>query len=629
MIKRLIYGIMVVAMTVTSLSVFGCGGTTDPQPKDEGVDIWGVNAAVKVLQDWEKDYYGTAVTEAKMDFDCIKGETESAQFIITPEEKVSSFDFTVGDLTGDNGATIESGSFEVFAQKYMEITQGTDTPAPSKGMAYLAGWWPDAIIPINKYKAVKENKIEAGENQGIWVNVNVSEDTASGTYTGKGVLTLDGKEYDIPITVNVYDLTLPKTMHNQLGYIVGYGQISKAGVEITENTYDTYYWFIANKRITPMYIVPNFNMGGSYESAASNFAEALVPYAKSAIVSGYNLEAKGESYTDPDSGSVGSVLAYDYLVKVFTAIAQKNIELRQAGEKTDTGEEINMFKKLYIYLGGMEDEPTAGDYFKVRENDRRITRARNEVAPMLADYPDIQLSLLEMKHIVTSPYTDMLVGTDETGGVQTWCPQGSEFQTEAGRAKYYARIDGAEGRAYGEKTWWYFCESPRSPMVSFQIDDNLISMRMVTYMQYDYRISGNLYWNINYAEKYNGNTTVRDYWNDPKTWFYVNGDGYLTYPGTKYKMNTPISTVRLEALREAQEDYEYFWMLEQEVAKYNAAHGTDIDAREIFRGKVQGLYNGIIANQDTTQFTARRIEFIKFLESVVKDNSVLAAYVAQ
>ena len=627
MVKRFIYGIITAVMAISSLSAFGCGKSDDDTPDYEGVDIWGVNSAVKVLRDWGKEEYGAAVTVAAMDFDCIKGETESAQFIITPEKKVSSFDFTIGDVTGDNGATIESGSFEIFAQKYIEVERGSGVPAPSKGMAHLAGWWPDAVIPINKYKAVRENKIEAGDNQGIWVNVNVSENTASGTYAGKGVLTLDGKEYDIPITVNVYDLTMPKEMHNQLAFILLYDNIADAGVEITENTYSTYYWFMANKRITPAYVVPNFLRSGSNAEIAQSFAEALVPYAKSAIVSGYNLEKKGETVTNPDNGSDCTVMDYDYLVEVFKAVINKNVALIQAGEKTDTGEEIDIFKKMYIWLGPWEDEPSPDKYYAIKENDRRITRAKNEVKPLLDGYPDLQRSLMELKHVVTTPYNEQIAGTDETGGVQTWCSLVKEYQTEAGRAEYYARLDGAEGREYGENIWWYTTQECRSPYVNYDLDDNMISARMSTYMQYDYRISGSLYWGVNFARKVTaGGTPVRDYWNDPQTWFDVNGDGYLTYPGRKYNMNTPISTTRLEILREAQEDYEYFWILEQEVAKYNTSHGTDVDARAIFRGYFSDLYNGAIADLDSTKFVARRIEFIKFLENVVKDGSLLSEY---
>ncbi|MBR5388727.1 MAG: DUF4091 domain-containing protein [Clostridia bacterium] len=617
MIKRFVRGMLIAVMTVAALPVAACG--SEPAKQKGDADVWGVNAAVKVLQDWEKSSYGNAVTEAKMVFDCIKGETESAQFIATPKENVSAFDFTVGEIANENGTKLEADLFEVFAQKYIEVVQPSNNPAPSKGMAHYVGWWPDAIIPMAKYKAVKENKIKADENQGIWVNVNVPDDAEVGTYTGKGVLTLDEEEYEVPITVNVYDLTLPKAMHDQLAFGLWYGHIAMAGVSVKADTYETYYWWLANRRITPTAIVPD------YDVTPQGFANAVVKYAKSAIVSGYNLDVTGygEDYADVPNASC---VRYSYLINVFNAMIDKNIELREAGEKTELGEDIDLFKKLYIYLGSFEDEPTAAQFEVVRENDRRIARAKAELKSRLDEYPDIQESFIGVNHVVTTSFNEQLVGTDETGGVQTWCSTVGQYQTEQGRQLFYDRLDNAEGRDGGEKTWWYFCEADRSPKASYFLDDNLISARLTTYMQYDYRVSGHLFWCVNNATHYDGNSVPRDYWKDPRVWFNVNGDGYLTYPGAKYLMTEPISSIRLETLREAEEDYEYFWMLEQEVAKYNAAHGTSIDARAIVRGYFSDLYTGVIVDLDSTKFAPRRVEFIKFLEGVVKDGSALAQY---
>ena len=624
MSRKIVHLFVALTLSLTSLTLFSCGGNSASGSGGGGdADIWGVNAAVKVLQDYGKAEYGSAVTEAKLVFDCIKGETESAQFIITPKTNVQAFDFSVSEAEcADNGAKISSGAFEVFAEKYIEVVEPTALPGTSKGMAHLTGWWPDAIIPIKNYILCKENKIKADENQGIWVNVNVSEDTESGTYVGKGVLELDGKKYDIPVTVNVYDLTLPKEMHNRLAFGLWYDNIATAGVSVKEDTYSKYYWFLANKRITPTAIVPD------YVKSGVGFANAVVEYAKAAIVSGYNLDVKGVSYYDASSDYSGTAIDYDYLVEVLNAMIDKNIELRLAGEKTETGGEIDLFKKLYIYLGGFEDEPTPQMYNLVKENDRRITRAKNALKSRLDAYPDLQHSFTQINHVVTATPLENLVGTDETGGVQTWCSTVGQYQSEKRRNWYYSRLDNAAGREYGEKTWWYLCEADRSPYATYFIDDNLISARITTYMQYDYRVSGSLYWCTNYAYKYTGPTTVRDYWSDPQTWFNVNGDGFLTYPGTKYKMSTPISTIRLEALRESEEDYEYFWMLEQEVDKYNSENGTDIDAKAIFREYFAELYDGTMPDLDSTKLIGKRVSFIKFLESVVKDSSALSKYIA-
>jgi hypothetical protein len=51
---------------------------------------------------------------------------------------------------------------------------------------------------------------------------------------------------------------------------------------------------------------------------------------------------------------------------------------------------------------------------------------------------------------------------------------------------------------------------------------------------------------------------------DPNTFGRYNGDGYLVYPGAD---GVPYPSLRLAALRDGFEDYEYMWLLRQLVQK--------------------------------------------------------------
>ena len=46
------------------------------------------------------------------------------------------------------------------------------------------------------------------------------------------------------------------------------------------------------------------------------------------------------------------------------------------------------------------------------------------------------------------------------------------------------------------------------------------------------------------------------------------GEGILLYPGVKYGMKQPISSVRLEQIFHGQQDYEYFYLLEEYLKTY-------------------------------------------------------------
>src|SRR5699024_6568022 len=99
---------------------------------------------------------------------------------------------------------------------------------------------------------------------------------------------------------------------------------------------------------------------------------------------------------------------------------------------------------------------------------------------------------------------------------------------------------------------------------SYAIDDDLVGSRLLSWMQKDNNVQGALYQNTTLFQKYNGNEyESRDVWEDPMALPGTNGDGYVMYPGEKYNIKGPIGTLRLEAIRDGMEDYEYLWMAEQ------------------------------------------------------------------
>jgi hypothetical protein len=64
--------------------------------------------------------------------------------------------------------------------------------------------------------------------------------------------------------------------------------------------------------------------------------------------------------------------------------------------------------------------------------------------------------------------------------------------------------------------------------------------------------------------------------------YWGNGDGRFLYPPRRDPntastpcLDGPITSMRWENLRDGMEDYEYFWLLDQEIKRAAAAGGTD------------------------------------------------------
>ena len=94
----------------------------------------------------------------------------------------------------------------------------------------------------------------------------------------------------------------------------------------------------------------------------------------------------------------------------------------------------------------------------------------------------------------------------------------------------------------------------------------------------------------------------------------------LSYPGSKYGIFGPISTLRLENLREGEEDYECLLMIENAILAYNEANGTNHDPKALMAWLYDGLYEGVIPERDNAQgFAEARIQMLEILELIQKD----------
>ena len=597
----------------------GCG--TD-SPVDEGgritvwnATVWSAPNSVKIMKDLpiaEQDQSEGGLlseTPAELRFDAIRGETEGAQLMFTASENIASFDLAVNDVKTESGATLSAKQFEVLAERYIEVTTPT-TSNPTTANMY-AGWYPDALVPMDRYKARRDNKVTAGEHQGIWVNLNIPRDAEAGTYTGTAKLTLDDEKVDVPVTVTVRDLTIPEEVHARSAFAIWYDNIpfgeTNMSEEMSSNIQEIYYWFITNKRVTGMRIP-------YYPSDPVSFAEAVVPYAENNMVTGYWLPYRSVKTSNPDVIG-GSTFDYDYAVQLLGAMIDKNIQLREAGN-----ESIDLFKKAYYYLDSLIDEPTADTAGKVRDCDLQITKAKQALKDRLKDYPDLYDSFIHIPHIVTTKYDETYIGSDTVGGVQTWCPTVDHFNQSGMKELIEERRNSTE-RESGEDFWWYTCINPQNPYPSYHIDDNLISSRTMRWMQYDLGVSATLFWNICYYRKYNFDktTTDRNVWVDPLSWEGCNGDGQLVYPGSYYGLETPISTLRLESIREGNEDYEYLWMTERKIEEINEKHNKNYNTDKILSKFYSRIYKGVISYTDVFVFSSVRGELLDLLENLYND----------
>lgn len=562
---------------------------TEPQP--EGARVWYAYNTENLMQD--KPY--PELMEGRdgvLRFYTLRGDVEAAQLMITADADIESYELEMQDLYNANGDKFSKRNFDILTHWYIEIEQSYNHDAD-------LGFYPDPLIPYKARKRARENAVAAGQNQGIWVNATIPEDTPAGVYTGVAELELDDEELEIPVELTVYDVSMPEQVHPQSSFLIWYHDIPVGEGYLSPEICDAYYWFLVEKRVMPYAPKP----------ATFNDYTAFVKWVEDNIAENPRIASYGLPY-DIDNTEQGRIVSRDGVMKLLTMLAQLNVKLRQEGK-----EDLNLFSRAYYYLGSIIDEPTGEARERVKICDLILTECKFAVADQyLKDYPDLYDSLTGLTHIVTTGYAEDLIGSDTEGGVHTWCPLYSAWHGQEQRQKYYDRQNTTD-RRMGEGAWWYCAWDPKVPFPTYHMDDEILSGRMLAWMQYDYGSEGNLYWDVNLYSP--------EIWTEPP--FVSNGtvgDGLLLYPGAKYNLQEPITSIRLESIREGQEDYELLWMLEQEILTYNEENGTSHDPKALMARFYEGFYDGMMQTRGiSAEFAQRRILLLETLELFSQDSA--------
>jgi len=519
-------------------------------------------------------------------FESARNEVESAQMILTPNFMVDSFELTMNDLTSEKGNIIPAWAFEVFVQHYIAV-EGAGNYAnygqfetldsgwlnkeysdnlyhPRAGESAPDGVYPDALIPQDAAIANGVNTVAAGNNKGIWVNLNV-QDAAPGTYTGFATLNVNGSDMQIPVSVRIYDVEIPDEVHSIMSTGIWWDQLEAGEGYMNQTLADSYYDYLISKRISPW---NRYNYWYTTEGLVTN----VVEMASNPSIPAYLL------YYTTDSADIRKVDRAS-VVTTLTALINKNIELVNAGNNVD------LFAKAYFYFTNV-DEPAGGSnaptYAQVQAAINVLDSVKGELASMLDAYPSLKESFLDIKNVVTGPnptddafYIDGCPDYSNSSELTStydsviYCPQFQYMQTAEQRAIY----------ANDEEVWWYGCCHPVAPYPTFHYNTPLVNNRALGFMMYEYDIAGMVYSSVNYWGSYtDGGIALHDYWNGYESG--TPGDQMLVYPGSDYGVDGPIGSMRIETIREGSEDYEYLWLLER--------FGGNISAY------TAGLYDGAI-----------------------------------
>ena len=522
--------------------------------------IWQTDSLYKVLQ---KKEYEKTVTE-KLILKLYRNEREGVRFYCTPSRDVKNLDVEISKITSEDGGAADI-SVSVGFVLYVPVAKS------SVGTKSETGDYPDPILPLEIAKKYNKNCVSQKENQEIWLTVQTKTQTLAGRYTATVTVIADGERYSLPLEITVWDYALPDENHTKQLFI-----IDSKHLELVEGggmvRYKRYYDDMMEYRINGSRMP--FSLENGYEKVTADFIKQLQTYYFDERVSVINLPVFFTAeYDDVDYGKT------EYLFKEIT--------------KACIRDNVNYYSKAITYLWIL-DEPhlskqrigyckTVLPKFEVFK--RSFAEEYFEKSKENPLYGEIAEKILDIPNVITSGVLGEILPKEPSDYKITWCPA---FPAQSEAVTMWQVLN------KGEK-WWYGCDWPVPPYPTYHIDDKLISSRLLSWMQYSYNVTGNLYWRINYwARKKDGELVfVNPYEESPfeKT----SGEGTLLYPGKPFGLETFVPTIRLQSIRDGIEDFEALYALEKELQK-NANEGgmVALSVNELLSPVYTRLFNKTI-----------------------------------
>ncbi|MGE9290701.1 MAG: glycoside hydrolase domain-containing protein [Puniceicoccales bacterium] len=412
--------------------------------------------------------------------------------------------------------------------------------------------FPDALPPMTPMD------LDPGKAQPIWISIDVPKDAPPGDYHGEVVIRGKGlRPIKIPIELTVWHFSLPDAPSVR-SMVAGYvGNPELEGVKPNSSEYEklekVYYDFWMERRLSGDRIPVDL------------LSEEAIPYYRDPRLSSFRVgkENRRSNSHDRDQDD-----RYEELIELWT--------------------EEGVLDKALLRISDEPDEP--GNFRNIRN--------------AVHDHPELKQVCTFNRRIPgdwsgDQDFVDLLA--EDVDGRLVWCPIMSLMGDGAiVRGKLLERKD------MGEELWWYQASWPKPPYPGLFIDSEAIETRIGFWQMWLHGVSGVIYWGG--ARWGDGNP-----WEDAATrpqWPNLYGDGYFVYPGEPVGVEGPVSSIRLENIRDGIEDHLYLTLYAEAFGQRDA----DGKAAEIVDSLTQYTH-------DPATLDSVRIEMGKRLDRAAKSEA--------
>jgi len=453
--------------------------------------------------------------KSQVELKLARNESESFQVIVLPcHEDIKQVRIHIKDLYNQDGARFSADNVDTVAVGYVKTKA-----VPPYGSSHV-GWWPDPILDF-----MKSVDIARYDAQSFWIRVKAPKGQAPGVYKGKLEIILAGHAaFSFDFSIHVFGFTLPDT--SPLPLAVTFWPHDHPLQETNEvqtrwresEEYPINAWkkhrlkwadFLADYYLT-------YDSLYSYNDWTPDF-EIIERLHTEGRLGCFNLGYYGPCGESPEHRKKWEA---DVLSRV-----------RPAYEKA---KQIGVLDHAYLY-GCDEAKPEL------------FPQVQRAAEILKSEFPDVL--------VMTTTYDHSYGLESVIKSIDAFCPLTPKFDPDKA----------IQVRAHGKQVWWYVCCGPHHPHANMFIEYPAIEGRLLMgAMTAKYRPDGFLYYQISIwnSQKSIDTGPFTDW--DPRSWTTYHGDGSWTCVGPD---GTPLPTIRLENFRDGLEDYAYYRILENTVAK--------------------------------------------------------------
>jgi hypothetical protein len=485
-------------------------------------------AAVWVIPATARALPGTPPGKAKtLALDAAGGEYEGAQVVV---RGASARDVQLSWAAGSDALITDNATLSQVA--FVHITHpSTDTHA-------APGYYPDPLLP----RAFGETVRMPAKTAALYVLVHVPYGTKAGAYAGTLHVQNGAEAADLGVRLRVWDFGW-KRLSTHTAFSLSTNAIKESlrgsrgfSAKTKEHLLTAYSTMLLQHGVTPMPPPATPRLSGD-SIDETQYAADLAPWAGADGLAFPDVQIPWYSWF-PES-LTPSLAATSWMRSYLTGVCRVF---------ADNGWQEKAFAYVVDEPTSVAGERAAEAYAKVLH--RASAAAGFRCRFLLTDDPR-PTSLGGIKGANSFLFDD----------VDIWCTRYYYF---------FGRVPALlERRAAGKEIWWYtYANAGADRVPGYLIDKPLSDQRVFGWLMQEWNVDGLLNWGTNrWGNAYTGNGW-RDPYQDPVSYRktdgrVANGDTCLIYPGyyPKYGLTDslagPVSSLRLEALRDGLEDREY------------------------------------------------------------------------